>query len=44
MAELDLNWEKKQFPVKIEFAVDHIVMENATGIIEWTNGILTIKT
>src|SRR3982750_1211971 len=22
MAELDLNWEKKQFPVKIQFAVD----------------------
>ena len=29
-AELELNWEKKQFPVKIEFAVDNIVMENAT--------------
>lgn len=28
-AELVLNWEKKQFPVKIEFAVDDIVMENA---------------
>jgi hypothetical protein len=28
-AELDLNWAKKQFPVKIEFAVDEIVMENA---------------
>ncbi|HEX7015432.1 MAG TPA: DUF2911 domain-containing protein [Cyclobacteriaceae bacterium] len=27
--ELVLNWEKKQFPVKIEFAVDDIVMENA---------------
>src|SRR5689334_22531682 len=25
-AELVLNWEKKQFPVKIEFAVDSIVM------------------
>ncbi|HMI65210.1 MAG TPA: DUF2911 domain-containing protein [Cyclobacteriaceae bacterium] len=25
-AELVLNWEKKQFPVKIEFAVDDIVM------------------
>lgn len=24
-----LNWEKKQFPVKIEFAVDDIVMANA---------------
>jgi hypothetical protein len=28
-AELVLNWEKKQFPVKIEFAVDEIVMDNA---------------
>lgn len=28
-AELVLNWEKKQFPVKIEFAVDDIVMKNA---------------
>lgn len=28
-AELVLNWEKKQFPVKIEFAVDEIVMTNA---------------
>lgn len=27
--ELDLNWEKKQFPVKITFAVDDIVMKNA---------------
>ena len=25
-----LDWEKKQFPVKIEFAVDDIVMANAT--------------
>jgi hypothetical protein len=29
-AELVLNWEKKQFPVKVEFAVDDIVMANAT--------------
>jgi tetratricopeptide (TPR) repeat protein len=29
-ATLVLNWEKKQFPVKIEFAVDEIVMANAT--------------
>jgi tetratricopeptide (TPR) repeat protein len=29
-AELTLNWEKKQFPVKIEFAVDDIVIANAT--------------
>jgi tetratricopeptide (TPR) repeat protein len=28
--ELVLNWEKKQFPVKITFAVDGIVMANAT--------------
>ena len=27
--ELVLNWEKMQFPVKIEFAVDNIVMANA---------------
>lgn len=27
--DLMLNWEKKQFPVKIEFATDDIVMENA---------------
>ena len=29
-AELVLNWEKKQLPVKIEFDVDNIVMANAT--------------
>ncbi len=28
--ELVLNWEKKQFPVKIEFAVDELVIANAT--------------
>jgi tetratricopeptide (TPR) repeat protein len=28
-SELVLNWEKKQFPVKIEFDVDKIVMNNA---------------
>jgi hypothetical protein len=27
--ELVLNWEKKQFPVKVEFAVDDIVIANA---------------
>jgi hypothetical protein len=27
--DLVLNWEKKQFPVKIEFAVNEIVMANA---------------
>ena len=28
-AELHLNWEKKQFPVKIAYAVDDIVLANA---------------
>lgn len=28
-SELVLDWEKKQFPVKIEFDVDKIVMDNA---------------
>src|SRR5436190_18209322 len=28
-SELILSWEKKQFPVKIEFAVDDIVIANA---------------
>jgi len=28
-AEIVLNWEKKQFPVKVEFDVDAIVVENA---------------
>jgi tetratricopeptide (TPR) repeat protein len=28
-AELVLNWEKKQFPVKVEYAVDELVMANA---------------
>src|SRR5438105_4639281 len=28
-SELVLNWEKKQFPVKIEFNVDNIVLANA---------------
>jgi tetratricopeptide (TPR) repeat protein len=28
-AELVLSWEKKQFPVKIQFAVDELVMANA---------------
>lgn len=27
-AELVLNWEKKQFPVKVEFDVDRVVMDN----------------
>ncbi|MEO6556278.1 MAG: DUF2911 domain-containing protein [Ferruginibacter sp.] len=29
-AEVVLNWEKKQFPVRIEYAVDDIVMANAS--------------
>lgn len=29
-SELVLNWEKKQFPLKIEFDVDRIVLDNAT--------------
>ena len=36
--ELVLNWEKKQFPVKIEFAVDDIVMANATEELKSTTG------
>lgn len=37
-AELVLNWEKKQFPVKIEFAVDDIVMANATEELKGVTG------
>lgn len=37
-AELVLNWEKKQFPVKIEFAVDDIVMANAVEELKGTIG------
>jgi tetratricopeptide (TPR) repeat protein len=40
MAELDLNWEKKQFPVKIEFAVDQIVMKNATELLNGQPGFM----
>src|SRR5450432_1639464 len=40
MAELDLNWEKKQFPVKIEFAVDQIVMDNATELLKGSTAFL----
>jgi len=36
--ELVLNWEKKQFPVTIEFAVDEIVMANATEELKSTTG------
>ena len=37
-AELVLNWEKKQFPVKIEFAVDSIVMANAAEELKGQTG------
>jgi hypothetical protein len=37
-AVLVLNWEKKQFPVKIEFAVDQIVMDNAADELKSTTG------
>lgn len=37
-AELVLNWEKKQFPVKIEFDVDKIVMNNAAEQLKNTVG------
>jgi hypothetical protein len=36
--ELVLNWEKKQFPVTIEFAVDEIVMANAAEELKGTIG------
>jgi tetratricopeptide (TPR) repeat protein len=36
--ELVLNWDKKQFPVKIEFDVDGIVMANATQELMGVNG------
>jgi hypothetical protein len=37
-AELVLNWEKKQFPVKVEFDVDKIVMDNAADQLKNTVG------
>ena len=37
-SELVLNWEKKQFPVKIEFDVDHIVMANAAEELKGATG------
>lgn len=37
-ADLVLNWEKKQFPVKIEFSVDSIVMANAEQKLKSTVG------
>ncbi len=36
--EMDLNWEKMQFPVKIEFDVDRIVMDNAAQELTSTAG------
>jgi tetratricopeptide (TPR) repeat protein len=36
--ELVLNWEKKQFPIKISFAVDEIVMANATEELKGVKG------
>jgi tetratricopeptide (TPR) repeat protein len=36
--ELVLNWEKKQFPVKIAFAVDDIVMQNAVEELKGPTG------
>jgi len=36
--ELVLNWEKKQFPVAIEFAVDDIVMANAAAELKGSTG------
>jgi hypothetical protein len=37
-SELVLDWEKKQFPVKIEFDVDNIVMENAAAELKGATG------
>jgi hypothetical protein len=37
-AELVLSWEKKQFPVRIEFAVDDIVMKNADAELKGSTG------
>ena len=37
-SELVLNWEKKQFPVKIEFDVDNIVLANASEELKGTVG------
>jgi tetratricopeptide (TPR) repeat protein len=37
-ADLVLNWDKKQFPVKIEFAVDDIVMANAVEELKGPTG------
>ncbi len=37
-SELVLNWEKKQFPVKIEFDVDKIVIDNAAEELKGPTG------
>jgi hypothetical protein len=37
-SELVLNWEKKQIPIKIEFAVDDIVLANATEELKGPTG------
>jgi tetratricopeptide (TPR) repeat protein len=37
-SEMVLNWEKKQFPVKITFAVDDLVMANAAEQLKGTVG------
>jgi Protein of unknown function (DUF2911)/Tetratricopeptide repeat len=37
-AELDLNWEKMQFPVTIEFDVDNIVVANAAQELKGPTG------
>ncbi len=36
--ELVLNWEKKQFPVRIDFAVDEIVIANAADELRGVTG------
>ena len=41
-SELVLNWEKKQFPVKIEFDVDKIVMANAAEELKGAIGFNSI--
>ncbi len=41
-AELVLDWEKKQFPVKIEFDVDKIVMANAAEELKGAIGFNSI--
>ncbi len=41
-AELVLNWEKKQFPVKIEYDVDKIVMNNANQQLQGAVGFTPV--